>query len=318
MISGGLDSILAAGVVKNEGIEVIALKFKIPFGHNKDRVPSGLGLGIKEIDIQDDFFGMLVNPKHGYGAHMNPCLDCKILMLRKAKELMGKYDAKFIITGEVLGQRPMSQHKAALTAIVKAAGLDGLVLRPLSAKLLEETIPEKEGWIKRERLLSFGGRGRSQQIALAKTFGIREYAQPAGGCLLTDKEFSVRLKDLMSHEGLNRDNVALLKIGRHFRISDKTKLIVGRNEKENETLFGFAKDSDYLFMPADTLAGPTSLGIGTFSEELIKLSCGITGRYCDIEGKDNAEILYKRVPAAENRILKVLPLEEPELSNLRI
>jgi tRNA U34 2-thiouridine synthase MnmA/TrmU len=318
LISGGLDSILAARVVKQQGIEVVALKFKIPFGHNKDESGFDAGLEIKEIDIQNGFFGILTNPRHGFGSNMNPCIDCKILMLRKAKELMQEYDAKFIITGEVLGQRPMSQHKTALKTIVKDAGLDGLVLRPLSARLLEETIPEKEGWVKRERLLSFSGRGRKPQIALAKTFGIQEYAQPAGGCLLTDRGFSMRLKDLLAYEGLSRNNVELLKIGRHFRLSEKAKLVVGRDENENKQLLNFAKADDYLFMPNDELAGPTAVGRGLFNDELIVLSCSITVGHCDLNGKASADIVYKRISDTASKARNVSPLEENRVSALRI
>jgi len=318
LISGGLDSILAARFVKEQGLDVVGLRFKIPFCHNKGINFPDIGIEVKEADICDDFLKMIQSPKYGFGSHMNPCIDCKILMLKKAGELMGQYNAKFIITGEVLGQRPMSQHKQALLTIAKRSGLEGLVLRPLCARLLPETIPEKEGWVKRERLLNFSGRSRKQQVALAKSFGIKEYAQPAGGCLLTDRMFSDRLKDLFAHEGLSRDNVELLKFGRHFRLNDTTKLVVGRDQKENEHLLNFARENDYLFMPGENLPGPTSLGRGIFSEELIKLSCSITSRYCDINGDTSADIAYKRFSEKENNVLKVSPMEENKLLALRI
>ncbi len=310
LISGGLDSTLAARLVKRQGIEVMGLKFKIPFCPARNKNPLDLGVEIKEVNISDDFLLMLQNPRFGYGANMNPCIDCKILMLKKAKELMNAWGAKFVITGEVLGQRPMSQHKQVLEDIAKCAGLEGLVLRPLSAILLPETIPEKEGWIKRENLLSFSGRSRKPQIELARAFDIKEYAQPAGGCLLTDPEFSKRLKDLIAHEGLSQDNIELLKIGRHFRLNDKAKIVVGRNEKENELLFKLAQGSDYLFMPGDDLAGPTSLGRGIFNDELIKLSCGITCSYCDLNGCSDTDILYRRIGEKENSVLKVSPMDK--------
>jgi tRNA U34 2-thiouridine synthase MnmA/TrmU len=317
LISGGLDSTLAAKLVNEQGIEVIGLRFKIPFCSNVSRSFSDLGIEIREVNIDDDFLKMMENPRYGYGSHMNPCIDCKILMLRKAKELMDECGAQFIITGEVLGQRPMSQHKQALATIAKKAGLEGLVLRPLSAKLLPETIPEKEGWIKREKLLSFSGRGRKQQIELAKTFGIKEYTQPAGGCLLTDPEFSKRLRDLITHEGLSLNNIELLKIGRHFRLSEKAKLVVGRNEKENKQLVNLAVENDYLFMPLH-IAGPTVLGRGIFNDELFKLSCSITCRYCDLNGKINAEIIYMKIPEREQKILNISPIKENQLLTLRI
>ncbi len=318
LISGGIDSTLAAKLIKEQGIEVIGLRFKIPFCPPRNKDFSDIGIDIREANISDGFLEMMKNPRYGYGSQMNPCIDCKILMLCKAKEFMEQYGAKFIITGEVLGQRPMSQHKQALLNIAKRSGLEGLVLRPLSARLLPETIPEKEGWVKRDNLLSFSGRGRKQQIGLARIFGIKEYAQPAGGCLLTDPEFSKRFKDLVSHEGLNQNNVELLKIGRHFRLNDTTKLVVGRNEKENERLINLARDNDYLFMPTDELAGPTSLGRGILSEELIKLSCSITCRYCDLNVNNNIDIVYRRMSEKEGRLLNVLPIEEPALLSIRI
>ena len=317
LISGGLDSALAARWVKEQGIEVMGLRFKIPFSSNLSKSFFDLGIEIREMNIDEDFLKILEKPRYGYGSQMNPCIDCKILMLSKAKELMHECRASFIITGEVLGQRPMSQNKQSLEIIAKRAGLEGLVLRPLSAKLLPETIPEREGWIKQEKLFSFSGRGRKAQVELARVLGIKEYHQPAGGCLLTDPEFSKRLRDLIAHEGLNGNNIELLKIGRHFRISSQAKLVVGRNEKENDRLVNLACQDDYLFMPTDELAGATSLGRGIFSEELIELSCRITSRYCDLNGKGNVDIVYKRIPQ-ENRVLKISPILETELSRFRI
>jgi tRNA U34 2-thiouridine synthase MnmA/TrmU len=317
LISGGLDSTLAAGLVREQGIEVVGLRFKIPFCAKTNKILPDLGIEIQEINIADDFLKLIENPKYGYGSQMNPCIDCKILMLSKAKELMEQYNAKFIITGEVLGQRPMSQHKQALETIAKRAGLESLVLRPLSAKLLPQTLPEREGWIKRQNLLDFSGRGRKQQIELAKTLGIEEYAQPAGGCLLTDPGFSKRLRDLIAYGKLNLNNIELLKIGRHFRITPETKLVVGRNEKENERLLNLAKEEDYLFMPKD-IPGPTALGRGIFNEELINFSSSIICRYCDLDGSTNADIIYKKTPEQEDKILKIAPIEDSRLIELRI
>lgn len=317
LISGGLDSALAARLVKGQGIEVIGLKFNMPFSPNGKRTFPDFGIEVREVNIDDDFLQMLKSPRYGYGSNMNPCIDCKILMLTKAKELMQQCHASFIITGEVLGQRSMSQHKQALAIIAKRAGLEHLVLRPLSGKLLPETIPEKEGWVKREQLLGLNGRGRKAQIGLAESLGIKGYHQPAGGCLLTDPAFARRLKDSISHEGLNRDNIELLKIGRHFRISEKTKLVVGRNEKENQQLEHLAADGDYLFMPSD-IAGPTALARGIFSEELLRLCCCITYRYCDLDGKRNAEIVYRRIPEGNNKTLDVVALKQDTLSDLMV
>jgi tRNA U34 2-thiouridine synthase MnmA/TrmU len=315
-MSGGLDSTLAAKIVKEQGIDVIGLKFKIPFSTNS--IQKSADLEIREIDISEKFLKILLNPRYGYGSRMNPCIDCKILMLNKARELMDEWGAKFIITGEVLGQRPMSQYKQALMTIAKRADLEGLVLRPLSAKLLPETLPEKEGWIKRENLLAFSGRGRKNQIELAKTLGIKEYNQPAGGCLLTDPEFSRRLKELITHNELNLNNIELLKIGRHFRISPEAKLIVGRNREENMQLINFGRENDYLFYPPDDLAGPTSLGKGKFNEELLKLSCSITSRYCDLNDKREADMIFMKIPKKEEKRLHVSSLEDNWLLTLRI
>ena len=329
LISGGLDSTLAARLLKEQGIEIVALNFKTPFclcdrkgtsgcGNYARSVANNLGVELKIINVTDEFFAILKNPKHGYGSNMNPCIDCRILMLRKAKEFMQEIGAKFIVTGEVLGQRPMSQHKQALKVIEKESGLEGLVLRPLSARLLPETIPEREGWVARDKLLNFSGRTRKPQIDLAKTFNIKDYPCAAGGCLLTDPGFAKRVKDLINYGELSLNNVELLKIGRHFRISENTKLAVGRNKKENEELVNLSKENDYLFFPNEGLAGPTSLGRGNFSEDLIKLSCSITCRYCDLDGKTDADIIYKRIPEKEDRIFKVSPVDDAELRSLRI
>jgi tRNA U34 2-thiouridine synthase MnmA/TrmU len=277
-----------------------------------------LNLKLIAIDVSGEFLEIVRKPKHGYGSNMNPCIDCRILLFKKAKEIMEKVGASFVITGEVLGQRPMSQKLHTMRVIEKEAGLEGLVLRPLSAKVLEPTIPEEEGWIARDKLLAVSGRGRREQIDLAGKLGINDYPCPSGGCLLTDPEFSKRLKDLMKYGEFNLENTRLLKIGRHFRLNDTAKLVVGRNEKENEQLLNLARENDYLFMPTDELAGPASLGRGTFSDALIELSCGITCRYCDINGNISANIYYKRSSEKENKVLRVLAIPEARLSSLRI
>jgi hypothetical protein len=248
---------------------------------------------------------------------MNPCLDCRILLFKKAKELMQKEGASFVVTGEVLGQRPMSQHRQALRLIEKESGLDGLVLRPLCARLLPETIPERELWVNRAKLLGFSGRSRRMQMDLAKTFHIRDYPCAAGGCLLTDPAFSRRIKDLIAHGKLDSPNVELLKLGRHFRLAQNTKLVVGRDEKENTRLFGLLEEGDHLFTPRN-IAGPTALARGDLSKELIHLACGITCRYCDLNGSKTAEMIYKRFPGQEEKILEASALGEEEFAGLRI
>lgn len=329
LLSGGLDSTLAARLIKEQGIEIIGLNFKTIFCLCDRKASSGcvnhayqtannLGLDLKVINITDEFLKIIENPKHGYGSNMNPCIDCRILKFRKAKEFMQEMSASFIITGEVLGQRPMSQHRGALNIIDKESDLEGLVLRPLSAKLLPQTIPEKEGWISRDKLLDFSGRTRRPQMDLANTFNIKDYPCPAGGCLLTDPIFANKVKDLLVHGELNSYNVALLKVGRHFRISAEAKLVVGRNEKENEQLVNLAQENDYLFYPDENLAGPTSLGRGVFDGNSITLACNITCRYCDLNGEKLADIIYRRISEAEERRLMVSAIPQSELHGLRL
>ena len=309
-MSGGLDSTLAAKITKDLGIELVALNTVSAFCLCNHRSSSGCFHGIastaKELNIKlvslnvaEEFLGIVKNPKHGYGSNMNPCIDCRILLFKKAKEFMQKEGASFVITGEVLGQRPMSQKLRTMFLIEKESGLEGFVVRPLSAKVLEPTIPEKNGWIDREKLLSISGRGRRQQFDLAKELGINDYPCPSGGCLLTDPEFSRKLKDLIKHDEFNLREVQLLRLGRHFRLTQTAKLVVGRNEAENKRLLELARDGDYIFMPRQ-ITGPTTLGRGEFNEELLKLSCSLTGRYCDLNGSNSASIVYKKIAFGDN------------------
>jgi tRNA U34 2-thiouridine synthase MnmA/TrmU len=317
LVSGGLDSILAARLVSKQGVNIIGLKFKTSFQSNAKKRPPDLGLEIKEIDIASEFLDLVLNPRYGYGSNINPCIDCKIFMLGKVKELMEEFNAKFIITGEVLGQRPMSQNRQALELIEKRSGLEGLLLRPLSAKLLKETIPEKEGWVDRKQLLNLSGRARKEQIKLAQTLGIKEYLQPAGGCLLTDPEFTKKMKKLIDYKELNLENIELLKMGRFFRLSETAKLVVGRDQKENERLTSVAEESDYLFMP-QKIAGPTALGKGDFGDELIKLSCRVVCHYCDLDGENKVDIACRKPFEKKELTFKVEPVEENKLTSLKI
>jgi tRNA-specific 2-thiouridylase len=322
LISGGLDSILAAKIIERQGIEVMGAHFKIPFAL-RDKVKGAdifqaAGLEVKTITLGEEFLAIVAHPKHGRGANSNPCIDCKILMLKKAKELMQDLGASFLITGEVLGQRPMSQHSQALDLITQEAGVQGLILRPLSAKLLDESIPEKQGWVKREELFDFNGRTRTPQIDLARALGIEDYAPPAGGCLLTDRQFSQRLKDLLEYGPYNLENVELLKFGRHFRLSPEAKLVVGRNEADNAGIERLAQNDDWLFLPPDDIAGPSALGRGKFSEEQIKLCAGITCRYCDLAGKPSLEVSYRKLPEKESQTLTVAPVPDEESVKYRL
>jgi tRNA U34 2-thiouridine synthase MnmA/TrmU len=328
LLSGGLDSTLAAELMSREGLELLAVNFKTPFclcdrhssnlgcGSNARRVAEAIGIDLKVINAAKDFLEVLKKPAHGYGANMNPCIDCRILFFRKSKELMEEVGASFIITGEVLGQRPMSQFRRQMNIIEREAGLEGLVLRPLSAKLLAPTIPEKNGWISRERMLDIAGRSRKPQMALAKDLGINDYPCAAGGCLLTDPEFANRIRDLIKHDELDMQNIDLLKAGRYFRLSPSAKLIVGRNENENKMLTMLAKEGDYLFGPA-TINGPMAVGKGAFTADLQEVACRIVARYSDRDGEIDADISYKRLPDGVGKMIKASFLDDEELAKLR-
>jgi tRNA U34 2-thiouridine synthase MnmA/TrmU len=328
LISGGLDSTLAARLTKDLGVELVALNTLSPFclcnrrsssgcAHGAGKVAKELGLKLISVNVSDEFIEIVKKPKYGYGSNMNPCIDCRILLFKKARAAMEEEGASFVITGEVLGQRPMSQKLHTMRLIEKESGLTGLVVRPLSAQVLEPTLPEENGWVPRDRLLAINGRGRKEQFALAHKFGIRDYPCPSGGCLLTDPEFSRRLKDIMLNGELNLREVMLLKLGRHFRLGKGVKLVVGRNEAENGLLESSAGMTDSLFYPGGDLAGPTSLLRGDCNPELIELSSRITAYYCDLNGQKSANIYYRPAGGQES-CLSVSPSDTGTLKPLRI
>ncbi|MBI5874035.1 MAG: hypothetical protein HZB36_07895 [Candidatus Omnitrophica bacterium] len=320
LISGGLDSTLATKVIMDQGVEVIAANFISPFcrcdhkvgcRHEAKFVSDELKIPLKMVNIAKDFLDVLKSPKHGYGSNMNPCIDCRILMLKKAKELMDELGASFLITGEVLGQRPMSQRRDAMRRIEKDAGVLGLVLRPLSAKLLEPTIPEEKGWVDRQKLLSISGRGRRPQMKMAEDYHIKDYPCPAGGCLLTDPAFSKRIKDLIGHNELTMDDVKLLNHGRHFRIADSAKLIVGRNEHDNEMLRGLRKEGDIFLTPTEEEPGASALGRGEgFDDTQARLlAAKLVSRYFDCKcAIAKIVVLYK----GKEEVVEVAPFSEEE------
>ncbi len=329
LISGGLDSILAAKAIKDTGIDVVGVYFKTPFCLRKKKtnttsselanaLSQNAGIELKIVELKDEFLEIVRHPKHGYGKNINPCIDCKILMLKKAKEIMESLGASFLITGEVLGQRPMSQHHPALDMISRGAGVEGILLRPLSAKLLEPTIPEQKGWVDRNNLFDFTGRTRRPQMELAVMLGVIDYPNASGGCLLTDPIFSKRLRDLMKFGKYDLANVALLKLGRQYRFAQDAKLIVGRDEAENEDIEKLAQDGDILFVPPGDLAGPSALARGNFSQELIKLSAGIIARYCDIGDKTSLDISFRRLPEDQWYTLNVAPIPDSESEKYRL
>ena len=319
LISGGLDSLLAAKLICDQGCEVIGLHFKIPFCKvNIKKSFPDIGIKIIEVDLGQKFLKLIRNPHYGFGSNMNPCIDCKILMFSEAKKLMFELGAKFIITGEVLGQRPMSQNKQALKLIRQKSGLDDLLLRPLCAQFFPPSLAEKEGWVRREKLLSFNGRIRTPQMRLALDLGLNDYANPAGGCLLTDPNFSKRLVELLVHDELNLENLELLKVGRHFRLGEHTRLVVGRDEGENNKLVQLAQTGDFLFSPQKDLAGPTALARGVISQELIFLSSQVTSAYTDVLGLEKIDVFYRQLPAVKDNLQQVSCLPKEKFANLFI
>ncbi|MGE5307872.1 MAG: hypothetical protein ACM3OC_02150 [Deltaproteobacteria bacterium] len=328
LLSGGLDSTLAARIMDDMGIGLIAFNTISPFCLCNHRSSTGcfhgasaaaklLGIKFVNMDVGKEFIEIVRNPEHGYGSNMNPCLDCRILLFRKAKEMMEKEGASFIITGEVVGQRPMSQRRAAMKLIDREAGLEGLVLRPLCAKVMEETIPEKQGWVSREKMLSISGRGRKEQFTLAQDLGIKDYPCPSGGCLLTDPGYARKVKDLLDHGELTLENCRLLRLGRHFRLGPGFKLIVGRDQAENERLPEYAKEGDLFFEPSETAAGAFALGRGAADEKILETCFSILARYCDgPEGQPRAISL--RGSGLEPVSREAMPLSEGELSRCRL
>jgi len=325
LLSGGLDSTLAAVLVKRAGIDVVGLYVRTLFGTNDGReryvasIAERIGISLRLLDLSEEQMERVRHPRHGYGAAVNPCIDCRILMLEAARRVMEEEGAQFVVTGEVLGQRPMSQHRRSLVLVAEESGLGDRLLRPLSANCLSDTLPVRKGWIRRDHLLGLSGRSRHEQIALAARFGITEYPQPAGGCLLLEKAFAARLRDAFAHIGkdaLTRDGFRLLRYGRQFRLSDRAKVIVGRNERENEILSEFA--TDRIAIEPHDVVGPLTLVEGSPSGDEVLLSACLAARYCD---HDNVTVLSMRISrSGEERIVEVVPLDsdDPRLTDWRI
>lgn len=292
VFSGGLDSMLAAALIRDQGIDVLALFFETPFFTSKRAKKSAqsMDLPFKAVNITTRHLEVVKHPKHGYGGNMNPCIDCHALMFRIAGEMCEQEGAQFVLTGEVLGQRPMSQNKKALSLVISESGLNDLLLRPLSAKCLPVTIPEDRGWVKRELLMGFQGRSRKPQMDLARRLNITEYPSPAGGCLLTEKGFSQRLHDLLSsRSNLEPRELELLKFGRHFRITPETKLIVGRNKRENQAIQALSSHEDVI-LTTTAVPGPTVLVSGEISDAGLELAAEITVAYSDAADSDMTEV----------------------------
>lgn len=293
MISGGLDSILAAKIIKDQGIDVIGICFKSYF-FNEDHameMVKQIDIPLVVVDFSEEHMDIVKNPRHGYGKNMNPCIDCHTLMLNYTGKLLEKYGADFIITGEVLNQRPMSQNKASLNIVKNESGFSSKILRPLCAKNLEPTDMENEGIVDREKLFGISGRGRKDQIKLAKDLGIVDYPSPAGGCKLTDPNYSKRLKELLEHEpNPSPRELELLSIGRHFRVSPKSKIISTRTEEEGKKIKDYLNENDMIFLARD-YNGSFIVIIGPAEEIDIKMAAKITARYC--KGKYEKNIIIK-------------------------
>jgi tRNA U34 2-thiouridine synthase MnmA/TrmU len=314
LYSGGLDSTLAIIVMVNHGVVIEAVNFNTDLIPDQDskifhdrlkRDADKFGFVYRTIHLGSKFIDMVKNPGHGYGKRMNPCIDCKIMMLREAGDYMRKIDAQFVITGEVVGQRPMSQMKPTLRQIEKAAILEDLVVRPLSGKLLDPTLPEKQGLINRDWLMEINGRSRKIQLELAAEYGVEDYPTPAGGCLLTDVYYSVRLKDLFDHqETYSANEIYLLRCGRHFRLSPQTKLIVGRDENDNNRIEKLAGHDDYLIEVKDA-GSPVAILSGTANEEDINLAAAIVAGYSDSKTRPKVAVDIDRL--GQNRKIKVIP-----------
>jgi len=323
LFSGGLDSILAVKLIQEQGIKVKGINFKTPFFGLDEAfmIAKDLNIDLEIIDITGELLEILENPKHGLGKNMNPCIDCHALMFKKAGEYMTKIGASFILSGEVLGERPMSQNRNSLNIIERESGFEDRILRPLSALLLPETIPEKEGLIDRNKLLNISGRSRKRQIELAVKMNLKDYPSPSGGCKLTDPGFSKRLRDLFAQEKYSLEEIKLLKLGRHFRLRRDIKLIVGRNKEENEQLNNFFQDGDFLFK-AKNLKGPISLlkkGI-KIDDEIIEKSCQITARYCDRNEEEDEGVYINYFGKSKElaKTKKVKPFKEEKLESLRV
>jgi tRNA-specific 2-thiouridylase len=323
LLSGGLDSMLAVKVIQEQGIEVEAVHFTSVFSAStlkKTQRPTAqsaakqLGVKLKVFEITDELLTIVRKPKHGYGTSVNPCLDCHAFMFKRAGRYMRTTKASFLITGEVLGERPMSQTKRSLKIVEKESGLGGLIVRPLSAKLLEPTVPEKDGLVDRERLLKISGRSRKEQFKLAEKFGITYYPWPAGGCLLTERLFGNKLKDLIEHDELQANDIELLKAGRYFRLTPRFKLIVGRDQKANEALLRLAKEDDVVFEPT-TLPGPTGLGRGDIDQDSLLKSCRIIAHYTSKKG--SVEVGLRSLSGVRRQVIRAESMSEVELGRLR-
>jgi len=334
LLSGGLDSALACLVLRDAGADVECLHFFTGFcvtGHNsrvgrQDRpitnhalqVAADLGVPVELVDVAEDYLPVVLKPKFGYGKNMNPCVDCRVFMLERAKKYMEECGADFVFTGEVLGQRPKSQTRKRLETIEREVGLEGRLLRPLSAQLFEPTQVELDGRVDRGKLLQITGRSRKPQIELAEHYGMKDYMQPAGGCcFLTDEAYSGKFKDVIRHQGadsLEVEDIFVLGVGRHFRFTPRLKLIVGRDETENNFLAHYTRD--HWSVKANDHAGPTAIIMGDFSDSDMGTLASVVARYSDGKNEPHVDVCFSY--GDETQVVKTPPATPETLDRYRI
>ena len=337
LLSGGLDSILAVRIMLEQGIEVVALHLRTGFSFaerdralgaglalpsDAERAAAMLGVSLEVIDVFDEYLPLVLHPRYGYGSGMNPCVDCRIFLLHRAKMWMEDHGYHFVFTGEVVGQRPKSQMRPTLNTVERESGLQGYLLRPLSAKLLKPTVPEQRGWVDRERLYGISGRGRKAQIALAEHFGITDYPQPSGGCCyLIDQAYSRRLRDFLDHKGaetLTREQVQLLAVGRHLRLPSGRKVVVGRREQENKYLEDCGVGG--VLLTTVDYPGPTTLVLGQPTPEEIEQAARITAGYSDGRTAPavRVEVRNAGIRPGPVQVLTVAPMVLGEVQTLMV
>lgn len=320
MVSGGLDSILAAKLIKDQGIEVIGICFKSYFfgPGNAIKMTKQVGIPLEVVDFSEEHFDLVKNPKHGYGKNINPCIDCHAMMLNYTGKLLEKYNADFIITGEVLNQRPMSQNRISLDIVRKESGFSDKILRPLCAKNLNPTKMELEGLVDREKLMDISGRSRKVQMELAEKWNIKDYPSPAGGCKLTEPNYAKRLKELLKYKDMpDEKDLELLRFGRHFRVSQDAKIISTRTGEETKEIKNYLSTKDVIFL-ADTFKGSMIIIIGKPTEEDIEFAAKVTARYCKGKDEDKIKIKYGYFKNPMDKFIEVKAATDDEISRFLI
>ncbi|MCE5219798.1 MAG: tRNA 4-thiouridine(8) synthase ThiI [Clostridium sp.] len=322
MISGGLDSLLAAKLIKEQGIEIIGICFKSYFFNeeNAKRMTKQIGIHLEVIDFSKEHFDIVKDPKHGWGKNMNPCIDCHAMMIRYSGELLEKFDADFIITGEVLNQRPMSQNRSAMDIVKKQCEFGNKILRPLCAKNLKETQMEIDGLVDREKLLDISGRNRKPQMALAKKWGLKDYPSPAGGCKLTEPNYSIRLKEMLDRkENVTEKDIHLLKYGRHFVSKNNTKIIVSRTREEGEQIKQLLNNKDMMFIPSKFSGAMVIIPEGnTPTEEDLTFACRLAVKYSKGKDENLVQVKYGQFLTKFSNTKDVNAITQEELDKYNI